>query len=401
MLNIYIVAITGIVFALCTALIVFQAINSILFRKNVAAVHGFFEGIITGYTFPGFIATYALIFVQFASFIAFSTNSELFLTLRLIFYAISVLAFTVFKHLTPPLLALWFGKTAFWDNKGEAGKNLFGNIYSAKVHKNKNVRVINNQQLYRISFYVHGRTAFLFPRKYTCKMTAKQIGVLTNHIDFKSRSEKPDITKKALIYAITLPILVFTIVLTTFIHFVSTGILNEEKYTFSNTALTSEITTVTEISDIFTDGSNLYVYYDRIGALNAYSEDGTYRFSISLPHSIFKSTDICYSDGTILYRFGDELITYSSEGNYVQTEKATESNTAAFQNKSLSINDKSFSHNLSDVFVNDNGQRIFINRPTYLVFFSPTLIWPVTMALIIILFLLKSFTGYNNKEMEF
>ena len=129
MLNIYIIILTGIFFAMCTAIMIFTAVNSIHFRKKVAQPHAFAEGIITGPAFPALLTAYGFLFVEFVSFTVFQTHSETVLTLRLIAYALTVLSFAVCKTFTPQLLALWFGKTAFWESRGEHGKNLFSEMY--------------------------------------------------------------------------------------------------------------------------------------------------------------------------------------------------------------------------------------------------------------------------------
>jgi hypothetical protein len=193
--HIYIIAITAVFFAFCTAAVLYQAIYSVYFRKNIALPHGFSEGIMTGITYPLLWITYGLIAVQFLPFIVFRNSGELLLSARLLFFAVSLLAFAAIKTLTPPLLAYWFGKSSFWDNKGEVGKNAFEDIYCVKVHKKKSSRVINNQQLYKITFYVKEKTFLLIPKKYVCKMTAKQISVLTSYVNFKE-CQKPKCCRK-------------------------------------------------------------------------------------------------------------------------------------------------------------------------------------------------------------
>lgn len=208
--NIVIIIITAVFFAFCTASLVYQAIYSVYFRKQIAIPHDFSEGIMTGVTYPLLWVMYGLIAVQFFSFIVFRTSDDIILAIRLIIFAVSVIAFAAFKTLTPALLAYWFGKTAFWDGKGEQGKIPYSDIYCIKVHKKKSSRFINNQQLYKITFYVKNKTFLLIPKKHVCKMTAKQISVLTAFVDFKE-CKKPHPTKKALIYSICLPILLFSI----------------------------------------------------------------------------------------------------------------------------------------------------------------------------------------------
>lgn len=399
MLNIYVIILTGIFFTMCTAIMIFTAVNSVIFRKKIAIPHAFSEGILTGPIFPCLLISYGFIFVEFISFIVFKTHSETMLTIRLIIYALTVLAFAVFKALTPPLLALWFGKTAFWDNRGDNGKNMFSDIYCARVHKQKSATVINNQQLYRITFYVKGKTAFIFPRKYTCKMTAKQISALTAHVDFKSKDQHPDITKKSMIYAICLPILVFGIVLTTFMMAVSTGVLNEQKYQSSKTPLTDEISTVTKISDICTDGERLYVFYEKITAVNVYDPDGNFLYAVSLTPSVFEHSEIGIgSDGKLLHHRGDEITKYSN-GAIDETVPYGEQYSHKFGQRPVKIGESTFTFSDRDVYRTDaDGNRTtVIKSPSHLVFFAPEVIWPIALILIVTLFILRYFTVTKEK----
>ena len=399
MLNIFIIILTGIVFAMCTALMLFMAINSVLFRKKIAIPHSFSEGILTGPIFPALIASYAFIFIQFASFIVFKAPHETILTLRLIIFALSTLAFAVFKILTPPLLALWFGKSAFWDSKGTNGKNLYSDIYCAKVHAQKNTHFINNQQLYRISFYVKNQNAFLLPRKYSCKMTAKQISALTPYINFKSENEKPSVPKRALIYAACLPVLIFGIVLTTFMMTVSTGVLNEQKYQSGSAKLDDEIPTVTNISDICTDGKYIYVFYENITSVNVYDTDGKHVYSVSLEPSVFKHSEIgIASSGDLLYHIGDQIL-YYSEGKLTKTVQYGDQYENYFKDKKIKIGQAEFSFDEFNVYRTENGQTTpFIESPAYLVLFSPVLLWPVTFILIVALFLLRYFADPKKSK---
>ena len=399
MLNIYVIILTGIFFAMCTAVMVFTAVSSVQFRKKIAVPHGFAEGILTGAAFPALLATYGFLFVEFISFIVFKTHNETFLTVRLTVYALTVLAFTVLKTFTPPLLALWFGKTAFWDNRGEHGKNLFSDIYCAKVHKQKNVSVINSQQLYKITFYVKGKTAFLFPKRYSCKMTAKQISALTDHVDFKSRDQKPEITRRSLVYAICLPILIFGIVLTTFMMAVSTGVLNEEKYQSSKAPLSDEISTVTEITDVRTDGEKLYVFYENITSVNVYDADGKFIYAISLTPSVFEHSEIgIASNGMLLYHRGNEIIYYDN-GAVHDTVAYGDQYRGNFEKKPLKIGDSVYTFDEHDVFRTDaDGKKVtVIDRPDYLVLFAPEVIWPIALILVVALFILRYFTVTKEK----
>lgn len=396
MLNIYIIVVTAVFLAFCTAVLLHQAIYSFYFRKKIALPHGFSEGIMAGFLYPMLWIIYGLIAVQFISFIAFRDSSELFLTLRLIVFAISILAFCIFKTLTPPLLALWFGKSAFWDNKGDQGKHQLSDIYCAKVHKDKNSHVINNQQLYKITFYVKGKTAFLFPKKYSCKMTAKQIGNLTTIISFKERDAKPEIKKKALLYGICLPMLVFFITLFCFFHVVSTGALNTEKYVSSNTPLETEISTVTEIYDAKYDGERIYVFYNKIGAVNVYTPNGEFLYAISLPHSIFKHTEIAVSESKLLYHYGDEVISYSANGEFIEAVPYTEEHNAVF---SATPENDSLSYGKGGVRLNTETETInIVVRPAYLSVFSASVIWPINMLLILALFMLRYYVFKEDSK---
>ena len=395
--NIYIIIITSVIFAFCTAILLYQTLYSVYFRKNIAVKHEFTEGIMTGVSFPLLWVSYGLIAVQLLSFFVFPTESELLLAARLLIFAISVIAFSVFKILTPPLFAYWFGKHAFWDTKGEIGKHSFDDIYAVKVHKKKTTTVINSQQLYRLTFYVKGKTFLLIPKKYSCKMTATQIRVLTAHVDFKE-SVKPKTPKKALVYSICVPILIVLITVCCFIQAVSYGILNPEAYTVKadklDAPITKEIQVISKISDVETNGELIYVYYKNITAVNVYGTDGKYRFSISLPSSLLEHSDIAFSDGALLYKTGDKLLTYTAYGVFLSSEKYIEKEHGKlFKNDSVSIGNDRLTFDSMGVHL---GSKAIISRSGIYALFDPAIIWPINMILIIALFALKFYA--TSKE---
>ena len=111
--NIYIILISSVLIAISTAWVVIRTCYSAYFRKKIASEHGFVEGIITGAAYPMLWVAYGLEIIQFISFIAFQGSNEILIAIRLLLFLLTAFAFFVLQSLTPPLVALWFGKTAF------------------------------------------------------------------------------------------------------------------------------------------------------------------------------------------------------------------------------------------------------------------------------------------------
>ena len=223
-------------------------------------------------------------------------------------------------------------------------------------------------------------------------MTAKQIAALTAHISFKDRSAKPDVPQKALLYAICLPILIFFITLCTFFQTVATGILNSEKYVSSDTPYTHEITTVTEIGDAVSDGTKVCVFYDKIGAANVYDVNGSFLYSVSLPHSVFKHTAITFSEGRLLYRYGDEVLAYRTDGVLIGSEPYTDGHAALFVNEQ---NAACFDSNGAYC----NGITV-TERASVLALFTPSVVWPINMMLILALFMLRYYVTKDDHKLS-
>lgn len=399
MLNLYIIIISAVLLGLCTFSLVYQAIYSAYFRKKIASEHNFTEGIMTGASYPSLWIVYGITLIQFISFIAFAATNEIVIAFRLLGFAVSVLVFYALKSHTPPLLALWFGKTAFWDNRGEGGKHLYSAIYGVKVHKKKNSAVINSQQIYKITFFVKGKSFLLIPKKYSCKMTAHQISSLADTVNFKD-SEKPKIKKRKLIYSILTPILIFLIATCLFMQATSVGIFNTARYVEDADGLSApsseKVETVSEITRVVTNGARLYVYYENIGVINVYNTDGSFAFSFFLPHSVLKATDFTYDGSQILYRYGNELIRYSTSGEFILKETYQDAHIPLFDACEVRIGDKVVSYDSYEVML---GDTVIVERPALYPLFTPYLIWPITVLLTVALFVLRLYT-FKTEEQE-
>lgn len=403
--NIYIftVATGSVFFSVCTFMLIYQLIYSLYFRKNIANTHNFSEGIMTGIAYPLLWVVYGFIAVQFFSFILIYTESEIFLAIRLMLFALSIIAFYVLKSVTPTLLAYWFGKTSFWESKGTNGKIPFSDIYCVKVHKKKTSRFINNQQLYKITFYVKNKTFLLIPKKYVCRMTAKQISVLTPFVNFKE-CKKPRPSKKAVLYSVFAPVLLFSVILCCFTNAISIGLLNSEKYTSSSDKLskasTEPIKTVSKITSVATSGNYVYVFYGEPAIINAYDTDGNFLFAYSLPNSYFGSNDIACDNDTLVYKYrnknyGYQVVKYSSSGDFISTEAYDEQvHAVLFEGNEVKAKESGIIYGDFGV---KSGSTSILSRASYLRLFDTKSIWSLTVVLIICLFALKQYVTADKK----
>ncbi len=388
--------VTACAFLICTAVLIYQAAYSIYFRTYIAQPHGFYEGIMTGVSYLLFLISYGLLAIQFILFIAFRPTSEIALCVRVILFALTVVAFFIFRALNPSLLAIWFGKSVFWDSRGENGKNLLSDIYGAKVHKKKSSHVINNQQLYKISFYIKDKYFLRLPKKYTCKLTAKQITALTEVVDFKAQ-EKRALPLKNLIRAILLPTFAFLIIVSCFFHIASLGVFNSTKYSNGEMPYGHEVNALTPVTDVFASDGKIFVCFADIGAVNIYSSDGNFLYSISTPSSLFKSTDFAFADGELLYRYGGELMHYSANGYFIRTEQYTGEHDELFKNASSGLNAQGIVYDAIEVRL---GDKVIASRPCSALLFNNEFLWPITMLLIIAAFMTKYLTEDKKTTSE-
>ncbi len=213
--NIYIIVISALLFAFCTASLIYQLIYSSYFRAKIALTHGFSEGIMCGPVYPFLWIVYGLIGVQFFSFIVLKSGTDLVFALRLLAFAISVILFAVLKSLTPPLLAYWLGKTAIWNGRGLSGKIPYTDLICVNVHSTA-TSSISNQQICKVTFYLKDRTFLLLPKRHTCKMVAQHITVFTDYIDL-NECQKPRASGRALLYSIFAPILLISLMACAFL----------------------------------------------------------------------------------------------------------------------------------------------------------------------------------------
>lgn len=404
-LNTIILIITGLLFACCAAAFIKQLVCSLKFRREIAYTHGFSEGILSGAAYPAVIILISIVFIQFISFFIFKADNEPITVLRLSGFALSVFLFFYLKHKTPPLLAYWFGKSAFWENFGERGKINYQDICCARVSRKVKFPVMNNQQLCKISIYVRGRKSAGRLKKYTCRLTAYELTALATQVRFHPsdyRPENPPLLKR--LPYIVVPYLRLATVAALLLPIISTGIFCPFRYTLSETPLSEEIKTVTPITKLSYYEQRLYVYYGNIGAVNVYDTEGNFEYAISFPYTSLKESDFSVSNDLINFRSGNKVYTYSPETGVPAGEyEYTEALAVRFNAPDTSLfldNGDSYYFNSTGVYyrrIDDNNDIGILTKPRIYTLFDIKALWFFIMALIIADFTLHYFTSERPK----
>ena len=385
MLNVFIIIFTVLILVVSSASLAFLFISSNSFRKKIAVPHGFFEGLITGASLPGLIFSYALIFIQTASFIAFPTHKEIFIILRMFLFLITFFMFFMFRFFTPPLLSLWFGKHSLWFCKGEKGKIPYDSIYGACVENIKTQKPFNNQQLYKISFFTTDRKFFSFPMRMSCRLTAKQIGSLTKSIRFRQKDHLsfvlPSVyqlkTFVSFIVSVSLSVVVFLLLC-------SYGVFSGNFYSKDFSVSETETVSVEEISDVIESDSELFVCYRNVSTINVYDKSGKFLRSVSFPCERFRVKEAGVVEDIIYFRSGNKVFKCTTDGEYVETVDYSEGVDGIFEQ----VGSRSgYSHDSYNVY--DKNGNVIVKRPDYYSLFYPGVLWVFAVMLLISLFSIK------------
>ena len=329
------------------------------FRTKCINELGFSEGIMTGISFQLLIIIFTLICIQVLSFILINTSSEFTLYIRLLIFSSSILLYFIIKSQTPPLLAYWFEREAFWENNNENGKISFNDVYALKISKSIKLPIKNNLQLCPISFYVKNKFSFFRPKKYSCKLTAEELTVLTSIIKAHKHTYKPvHPYKKSSSLFFFIPIIAFLAILSLTFPIASSGLFNENTY-LCDTEVDSLQHTFTEISKIEID-ENIKVYYDHIGLKNIYDLNGEFLRGETYKSSFFSN---------------NEKLQFFDNNTY-----------------EISNNDIKITYNDSEIKLND---KLIYSKPLYYRIFSYDITFLITSTFCILFFLLIYF--YNEK----
>lgn len=388
-------------FLVCIAFLLFRSVNAAIFRRKIAQNRGFSEGIMTGYVYPLMIFVLGLIFIQMLSLILFPSNDEIFIVIRLLLYTASVCIFFNLYANTPPLLAYWFGKSAFFEKNSQKGRISYTDIYNARLSKKIRLPILNNQQLCKISFNVRGKKHFSYPKKYVCKLTAYEISALSEQVDFSSKSTVVS-SKAQKIYHFFLPFAIAMISLSLIISVMSCGIFNEIRYSDSE-ALTAEVKTLSSPKEIAVTDS-LYVYFDNIGAVNVYSLSGQFLYSFSVPHSFTLRTDFSADTENAYYRLGNTVYVYQN-GICIKEDAYVSDFDSIFASENTVVNGTLYSFNSRGVYacdkLNPSDTRTIISYPVYNLLFSSESAFGICAVMLLLTIILKSVLGYySNPEYE-
>lgn len=393
-----IIAVSALIFILCASLLTVRLVSSSMFRKNVALPHGFSEGIMTGPCYPALIADTSLLFIQFASFIAFKSSTEIVTSIRMICYLITALVFFVLFAKTPALLAYWFGQNTLWERYGKHGKIEYSSIRNARLSKKLRLPIMNNQQLCKFSFYVNGKNTFFHPKKYVCKMTACEISALSRQVDFSDETTATS-PKRIRFAQKALSAVVLMICAVSIIQFCLCGVFNEAKYVASDVAGNEEIFTLSNPSEVIVSGNKLFVYYGALKAANVYTPDGEFLFSVSMKSAWLDGSDFAVSDGEIYYRLGDMLYIYSENGALSEITEYLPEHKSVFENRSLNAYEtRSYGFSSVGVWYSVGGERTYvISKPIVFAIFNSDFLWLINAALIIAAIALRAACGNYKK----
>ena len=310
-LNSVILIYSGLIFAVCMFLFIKLTLSALIFRRKVAYVHGFSEGILTGAFYTMLIIMLCLILLQFTSFFIFIANNEFLNILRLVFITISAVFFFFFKAKTPPLLAYWFDKTSFFESSKNSGQIPYSDIYAARISKKINLSTMNNQQLCKITFYVKGKLLLGIPKKYVCRLAAYEITALATQVKFNQSDPVSDtLSVRYILPRIMLCCFSFLLILSLALPLFSTGILNPHFLSKSDIPLTAPVQTVVTPTATSIQDDKIFVLYDNIGVLNVYNSDTNFLYAVSFETLPFKKTTFGLTDKLVCINNGQMTFLY-------------------------------------------------------------------------------------------
>ncbi len=360
------------------------------FRLKIADTHGFSQGIMTGYAYPLFIVTTALLVIQFFSFIIFNPKTELEYCLRTSLYAITFCTFVISMKKTPKLLAYWFGKTALWDDFKLKGKIPYTDITCAMLAKENDPLPANPQRLCTFSFYTDKRVIRGIPKKFTCKLTALELTHISEQIPLYHTSDakkffKENLKPNALLNAV--PFVKAFAVLSVMMLLFSYGVFFTPRYTPDEYDKSIEVNTVTKVTDVISKDNTIAVYYENINALSVYNTDGTHRFSLVFDVPMLAAQDIRLTDEKIYHRYANSVNVYSAfDGALVDSSDISKYSDTFLINKTTD-----YSTNGIDVYkTTPSGEREYLlDRGAYLYPFLPVYSWKLLVISIAALFVIK------------
>ncbi len=374
----------------CILIFLLLAARALHFRRKIADIHGFTEGILTGAAYPLLVSVLALLFVQFLSFIILKPTSELQYCIRTGLYLATFASFFIARSYTPPLLAYWFDKSGLWNGLSEKNKIPYSYIYCATLSKNCNPDLINTQRLCKFSFYVKNKTKHGLPKKFICKITAFELNALRRQIDIRPYSDAKAV-KKAQLHkgrlCTALPFVKAFCVISLAMLIFSSGILYTPRYNKSEFKSYEPINTVTQISSVQTNQNTVCIYYEKIDCASFYSTDGSFLFSIMLPRSPLAQTDIRMSDGKIYFLCANTVSIYElSNGALISSCNISECS-GIFENP---ISSEYSTDGLSVFKYTENGDRSYLlRREPYLFALSFNYCWWAFALSLSAIFILK------------
>ncbi|MBE6533764.1 MAG: hypothetical protein E7678_02170 [Ruminococcaceae bacterium] len=400
----YIIYVSIFIFAICAITFTFRSANAYTFRKKVALPHGFSEGIMLGPQYTLLITDLALLLIQTALFLVYRTYSEPIIAIRVLCFLLSVLIYFILFLKTPPLFAYWFGQNGLWVTSSQGGKIPYSDIYNARLSKKIRLPIMNNQQLCKFSFYVKGKNSFFIPKKYVCKMTACEISALARQVDFSNNIDLPP-QKSAYFARKSTPIFTLLICLVSIIQFVSCGILNTAKYTYSDTALTEEPITLSSPSELIISDDKLFLYYDSISVASVYTPDGEFLYALSLKPSGLTKRAFNVSGGCINYLCGDTVYIYSTDGSLTETVPYSTSENDIFVSKKP----KNVVYQGRTYFLGNNGVGYTTDsaNPVTVIakdlicrILNPKAAWGINALLLVIVISLRLFAGEYKRILK-
>ena len=260
------------IFALCSALFITRATAASSFRNKIAAPRGFTEGAAIGTSYPLWILSYGMLFVQCAAFMAFPTTNEISLNRRVLIFIINLIVFFILRSKNLPLLAVWFGKTGIWISHGVNGLIKFDSITFCEITEHKKLHSEDPNAMCTLTFYTKGRKKHQHTEKYVCKVAANELIPYLSRLPMTPKKKSTG-GLKARIHSINhlLSTIALTITLFGTVCFLfSTALLSPYTYTENEKAENTEYVTYAPISDALGEGGMTVVRYEAIEAINVF-----------------------------------------------------------------------------------------------------------------------------------
>ena len=394
-------------FAVLFAAIVLFSVSTLLFATRLAAAtsfrriarpRGFIEGRTPKATEAIWVLSYGLLVVQAVSLWAFpSVGSEWVTDVRLLTLFFCFFVFLYAHTVQLPLLCLWFSKTGVWMARGAGGLIPYTDIRGASVTNHRKLPLGEEAAFAKLVFVAEGRKCLFRARRFLCFLPVSDLRALSDRLPTEGK-EAHAALHTPLLLRVTRTLSrcsALLILLGTLCLLFSSALFSPYRAEREPAVNQTELQTIAPISEVVAADGKLFVRYASIEALNVYTEDGRFLWSLSLArpaaHGVSEQDGISVSGGVLRYCSAGVCRYFATaDGTELNGADCAELPFAAPTDAHFINSDTRVIYRFDDLNVwrqAANGDFIVVlSRPPLLQLFSPTAAWTLCLIGLLTLF---------------